>query len=100
MRAAPRALVDELASRPAAAPERGDAEACELLEWLADDHFTFLGYREYMLARRDDGTSDVLRAVPGTGLGILRSDPRSSTARSAAAAGGAAQGPGAGAARS
>ncbi|MFD7432872.1 NAD-glutamate dehydrogenase [Streptomyces sp. NPDC059818] len=45
-------------------------EARELLRWLAADHFTFLGYREYEL--RD---SDALAAVPGTGLGILRSDP-------------------------
>ncbi|MFE4638633.1 NAD-glutamate dehydrogenase [Streptomyces sp. NPDC056773] len=45
-------------------------EARELLRWLADDHFTFLGYREYNLV---DG--DSLAAVPGTGLGILRSDP-------------------------
>ncbi|MGX1564399.1 NAD-glutamate dehydrogenase [Streptomyces sp. NPDC055506] len=45
-------------------------EARELLRWLADDHFTFLGYREYQL-REDDS----LAAVPGTGLGILRSDP-------------------------
>ncbi|MEV6051035.1 NAD-glutamate dehydrogenase [Streptomyces sp. NPDC052107] len=45
-------------------------EARELLRWLADDHFTFLGYREYQL--RED---DTLAAVPGTGLGILRSDP-------------------------
>jgi glutamate dehydrogenase len=45
-------------------------EARELLRWLVDDHFTFLGYREYRL-REDDS----LAAVPGTGLGILRSDP-------------------------
>ncbi|GAA2457491.1 NAD-glutamate dehydrogenase [Streptomyces glaucus] len=45
-------------------------EARELLRWLADDHFTFLGYREYQL-RGDDS----LAAVPGTGLGILRADP-------------------------
>ncbi|MEU5819517.1 NAD-glutamate dehydrogenase [Streptomyces sp. NPDC047803] len=45
-------------------------EARELLRWLAADHFTFLGYREYEL--RD---TDSLAAVPGTGLGILRSDP-------------------------
>ncbi|MEI7034910.1 NAD-glutamate dehydrogenase [Streptomyces pratensis] len=48
-------------------------EARELLRWLAADHFTFLGYREYEL--RD---SDALAAVPGTGLGILRSDPHHS----------------------
>ncbi|GAB3255435.1 NAD-glutamate dehydrogenase [Nocardioides dilutus] len=46
--------------------------ARELLEWLADDHFAFLGYKEYQLETHDDG--DHLRAVPGTGLGILRAD--------------------------
>ncbi|MFF0788185.1 NAD-glutamate dehydrogenase [Streptomyces spiralis] len=55
---------------PADLPEQQVEEARELLRWLADDHFTFLGYREYQL--RDD---DSLAAVPGTGLGILRSDP-------------------------
>ncbi|MQS10102.1 hypothetical protein FNX48_023915, partial [Streptomyces sp. IF17] len=51
-------------------------EARELLRWLAADHFTFLGYREYRLVREDNGgEGDVLTAVPGTGLGILRSDP-------------------------
>ncbi|MFI5685617.1 NAD-glutamate dehydrogenase [Streptomyces sp. NPDC051636] len=54
-----------------AAPEV--EEARELLRWLAADHFTFLGYREYQL-REDDS----LAAVPGTGLGILRSDPHHS----------------------
>ncbi|NEE26171.1 NAD-glutamate dehydrogenase, partial [Streptomyces sp. SID7982] len=39
----------------------------------AADHFTFLGYREYELK-----DSDALAAVPGTGLGILRSDPQHS----------------------
>ncbi|WP_327710890.1 NAD-glutamate dehydrogenase [Streptomyces sp. NBC_00464] len=48
-------------------------EARELLRWLAADHFTFLGYREYELT-----DTDALAAVPGTGLGILRSDPHHS----------------------
>ncbi|WP_019629200.1 NAD-glutamate dehydrogenase [Actinomadura atramentaria] len=53
-------------------PLRGDEsdEAVELLEWLAGGHFTFLGYRDYVLA--DDGSA--LRPVTGTGLGILRTD--------------------------
>lgn len=55
-------------------PEQQVDEARELLRWLADDHFTFLGYREYEL--RDD---DSLGAIPGTGLGILRSDPHHAT---------------------
>ncbi|MBC2960482.1 NAD-glutamate dehydrogenase [Nocardioides deserti] len=48
-------------------------QARELLTWLADEHFTFLGYREYHLEERDG--HDHLRADPGTGLGILRFDP-------------------------
>ena len=52
------------------------AKARGLLEWLTADHFTFLGYREYTLLR--EAGEDVLRAVPGTGLGLLRYDqPRS-----------------------
>ena len=44
----------------------------ELLRWLVDGHFTFLGYREYQLVTEDG--EDRLRAVTGTGLGILRAD--------------------------
>jgi glutamate dehydrogenase len=54
-------------------PAQETEEARELLRWLAADHFTFLGYREYELT-----DSDALAAVPGTGLGILRSDPHHS----------------------
>ena len=48
------------------------AEIAELLRWLADGHFTFLGYREYDLQTGPAGMS--LTAVPGTGHGILRHD--------------------------
>jgi glutamate dehydrogenase len=57
-------------------PEAGDHEAGELLRWLADGHFIFLGYREYDLAPGEDGMT--LRALPGTGLGILRHDRQGS----------------------
>ncbi|MGW1317732.1 NAD-glutamate dehydrogenase [Streptomyces sp. NPDC002426] len=72
MRDAALRIADDLPAEPL--DELGDEEveeARELLRWLAADHFTFLGYREYEL--RD---SDALTAVPGTGLGILRSDPK------------------------
>ncbi|WP_405056301.1 NAD-glutamate dehydrogenase [Kribbella sp. NBC_01505] len=49
-------------------------EAKELLEWLADEHFTFLGYREYDFTM--EGEQGILRGVAGTGLGILRPDPK------------------------
>ena len=53
-------------------PDNEVTESTALLRWLADDHFTFLGYREYQLQQIDG--DDALRAVPGTGLGILRAD--------------------------
>ncbi|MFD6300558.1 NAD-glutamate dehydrogenase [Streptomyces sp. NPDC060235] len=73
MRDAALRIADELPAEPAADDlrEQEVEEARELLRWLSGDHFTFLGYREYQL--RDD---DSLTAVPGTGLGILRSDPQ------------------------
>ncbi|MDQ1010446.1 glutamate dehydrogenase [Streptomyces sp. V4I23] len=68
-------IADELPNEPTADDlrEQDVEEARELLRWLAADHFTFLGYREYELT-----DSDALAAVPGTGLGILRSDPHHS----------------------
>ncbi len=53
------------------------AEARELLDWLVDDHFTFLGAREYALSVVDG--EDILVAAPGSGLGILRADQRMSS---------------------
>ncbi|GAB2572771.1 NAD-glutamate dehydrogenase [Kribbella endophytica] len=64
-------LAEKGANLPVGATEV--EEARELLEWLADEHFTFLGYREYAFTMRGD--QGVLRGVPGTGLGILRPDP-------------------------
>src|SRR5918912_2146577 len=65
-----RALViaDELAAARGSetklpVPDKDVTDSIELLKWLAHDHFTFLGYREYSLT---DGT---LHAVPGSGLG-------------------------------
>ena len=50
---------------------RGESTECsEFLEWLADNHFTFLGYREYRLSR--GASSDRLLPVPRSGLGLLR----------------------------
>jgi glutamate dehydrogenase len=48
------------------------AEVEALLRWLADGHFTFLGYREYDLVEGQDGMA--LHGVAGTGLGVLRHD--------------------------
>ena len=66
-------LADRLAAEGAGAP----TETVALLRWLADNHFTFLGYREYDLVDGPDGMA--LLALPGTGLGILRHDKHGST---------------------
>ena len=50
-------------------PETVDEEKA-FLTWLVDGHFTFFGYRNYNLAK--EGDEDLLRVVPGSGLGILR----------------------------
>ena len=46
------------------------AEARAFLEWMVDDHFTFLGQRDYELVSHDVGFG--LRPLPDSGLGILR----------------------------
>nr|BFE68306.1 hypothetical protein GCM10020092_016070 [Actinoplanes digitatis] len=66
-------IADELAAargsdRKLPVPDKDVTDSIELLKWLAHDHFTFLGYREYQLV------GDVLTAVPGSGLGILRGE--------------------------
>jgi len=67
-------VVTELQSDPPSTLSRDEVErGVDFLEWLADDHFTFLGYREYHLER--EGDDEYLRGAPGTGLGILRDDP-------------------------
>ncbi|SMD24283.1 NAD-glutamate dehydrogenase [Lentzea albidocapillata] len=56
--------------------EKDASEATEdgskLLRWLADGHFTFMGYRQYELVREDG--EPALRAVLASGLGVLRQD--------------------------
>ncbi len=69
MGAVARGLADDLGG----AFDTKQAEYGELLRWLANGNFLFLGYREYDLVRTEDGMG--LRPVPGTGLGILRHAP-------------------------
>ena len=70
MRGRAREICAELESNPPPLDAEIVAESRELLEWMAEDHFTFLGYREYELVQGEE--ADRLRAIPGTGLGILR----------------------------
>ncbi|MDH3622036.1 MAG: NAD-glutamate dehydrogenase, partial [Gammaproteobacteria bacterium] len=49
-------------------------ESQALLDWLEDEHFTFLGYREYALSR--SGKRIFLNSVKGSGLGLLSREER------------------------
>jgi glutamate dehydrogenase len=75
-------IADELSEATLPVPDRDITDGVELLRWLADDEFTFLGYREYVL-EETPGEEPVLTAVMGTGLGILRQDQTSSLPLSA-----------------
>ncbi|MFC7362644.1 NAD-glutamate dehydrogenase [Nocardioides astragali] len=74
-------VVAELDADPPPLSQDELRQGRDFLTWLADDHFTFLGYREYQL-ESEEGSPDEcgLRAVPGTGLGILRHDQDLSSA--------------------
>src|SRR3954449_8680927 len=69
--------LDELAAAAAQVDPEADAaddpaEAAALLRWLADGNFVFLGARDADLTTtRGKATA---KAVPGSGLGVLRSD--------------------------
>ncbi|MBS0432786.1 MAG: NAD-glutamate dehydrogenase, partial [Proteobacteria bacterium] len=64
-------IADSLPQRRMPFNQQEVAEAQAFLRWAADDHFTFLGYREYaVVAGKGD---ELLQAKADSGLGILRS---------------------------
>ncbi|WP_256644953.1 NAD-glutamate dehydrogenase [Thermomonas paludicola] len=77
MRERMREVAEALPSQklPVTDAERDEAQA--FLRWASDDHFTFFGYREYQI--RKQGREDVLAAVPGSGLGLLRDEAGASS---------------------
>ncbi|MEU8206747.1 NAD-glutamate dehydrogenase [Streptosporangium sp. NPDC049046] len=72
MRALALRTAEDVSVNPPPLDPAGVEDSLELLRWLADGHFTFLGYREYRLEEGEEG--DRLHPIPGTGLGILRGD--------------------------
>ena len=59
-------------------PDKEIHESVEFLQWLTDDNFIYLGYREYEIV--GEGDDAVLRVVPDSGLGIMSDPGRSSYA--------------------
>ncbi len=63
-------VADGLVERRMPVSDAGKREAQEFLRWAANDHFTFLGYREYKVVTQ--GKEEVLVADEDSGLGLLR----------------------------
>ncbi|MHB0927477.1 MAG: NAD-glutamate dehydrogenase [Candidatus Nanopelagicales bacterium] len=56
---------------PPVGPEAADVtETIDLLQWLLDDNFTFLGYREYRIVGEAEDAA--ITPIAASGLGILR----------------------------
>lgn len=62
-------VIDQLRASSLYQTEQGK-EATQFLQWLHDDHFVFLGYREYDIVVKDGVAG--FKVKPGTGLGVLR----------------------------
>ncbi|RRS01926.1 NAD-glutamate dehydrogenase [Glycomyces terrestris] len=58
---------------PLPVPPKDIDDTVELLRWLADDKFTFLGFRQYRLT--GEGDAQALTPLAETGLGLLRKAP-------------------------
>ncbi|HYO37731.1 MAG TPA: NAD-glutamate dehydrogenase domain-containing protein, partial [Geodermatophilus sp.] len=72
--------LEEIGTVDTADPADDPAEVAALLRWLADGNLVLLGAREVEVGER-------VRAVPGTGLGVLRSDTAAGLPEAAGALG-------------
>ena len=70
MRSRCQALIDEFDRQPPPVDPALVDETKAFLAWLAEDNFTFLGYREYDLIDEVDAAK--LQPIEDSGLGILR----------------------------
>ena len=64
---------DDMATRALPVNDVVRAESQDFLRWAADNHFTFLGYREYRVI--DEAGERTLAPVEGSGLGLMRNAP-------------------------
>ena len=70
MRSKLRDVINELQQNPPPLDPQDLEEDIAFLNWLDQDHFTFIGYREYLLETH--AGEHALRIVADSGLGILR----------------------------
>ncbi|WP_072687815.1 NAD-glutamate dehydrogenase [Rhodococcus marinonascens] len=76
MRKLERDLADDLErSAPRPGTTKEDLEDCaDLLRWMSQGNYAALGYRRFELGEPDSSGERRLHVVPGSGLGLLRSD--------------------------
>ena len=70
MRKTMSSVIEELESAPKGVAPEDVKESREFLTWVHDNHFTFLGYRDYDFVIDDTGASVIVNRK--TGLGVLR----------------------------
>ncbi|HEY5597925.1 MAG TPA: NAD-glutamate dehydrogenase, partial [Kiloniellales bacterium] len=66
------AILGELQESPPPLPAAEIEQGIAFLNWMDDDHFTYLGYREYNFEGKGD--TAVARIQADSGLGVLRDD--------------------------
>ena len=64
-------IISDFTAHPVPVDHNHLLEVTGFLRWLGNNHFTFLGFREYRYDQKNDG---VLTQVPDSGLGLFR-DP-------------------------
>ncbi|MDJ0684231.1 MAG: NAD-glutamate dehydrogenase [Alphaproteobacteria bacterium] len=75
MRAHAQAIAKDLkVSPPVHMDKKAVAEMAAFVQWLHDDHFTFMGYRE--AAYKGSGATAKMQMIEGAGLGVLRDPAR------------------------
>nr|WP_277605805.1 NAD-glutamate dehydrogenase [Glycomyces sp. L485] len=66
-------IAADLDGKPLPVPQKDIEDTIELLRWLADGRFTFLGFRQYRLT--GSGPDRALTPIEETGLGLLAKAP-------------------------
>lgn len=79
MRARMHQALEELEQAPPQLDQAELSESKDFLRWLEDDHFIFIGCRDYDLI--GTGSDMALHLVPGSGLGVLRKESISKAVR-------------------
>src|SRR3990167_11117483 len=67
-----REVTDELEKNKIVLESAEIKESKDFLDWLAHDHFTFLGVRDYVI--QGEGAQQALVLTEGSGLGMLRDE--------------------------